>query len=92
MTESESDPFNSTVNPRGNIRMCIPPKRAGSNPNISGFIDESLYTGPGRRLQSQREIRTEKILNTFHRLQMNINEWDLSIKNNFPSSFVEINQ
>ena len=40
VSESESDP-------RGNPKMYIPPEKAKSNPNISGFIDESPYTGPG---------------------------------------------
>ena len=77
MSKRESDPLNSTVNLRGNISMYIPPERAASNPNISSFIDESPYTGQGMQLQSQQEgieIRTKQILNTFHRLQMNINE------------------
>ena len=55
VSESESDPLNSMINPRSNVRMYIPPERAESNPNISGSIDESHYTGPGTRLQSQRE-------------------------------------
>ena len=59
-----------------------------------GFIDESPYTGPGTRLQFQWEgieIRTDRILNAFHRLKKNINEWELSIRN-FPHSAIEINQ
>ena len=61
VSESESDPMNSTVNLRGNPRMYIPSERAKSNPNISGFIDEYPYTGLGMNLQSQWEgieIRT----------------------------------
>ena len=96
VSESESDPLNSTINPRGNPRMYIPSERAESNPNILGFIDESLYTGPGTCLQSQLEgieIRTEIFLNLFHRLQRNINEWESSIRNeNSPCSVLEINQ
>ena len=59
-----------------------------------GFIDEFPYTGLGTGLQSQREgieIRTDKILSLFHRLQKNINEWELSIRN-FPSSATEIHK
>ena len=37
MSESESDPMNSTVNTREIPRMYIPPERAKSNPNILGF-------------------------------------------------------
>ena len=75
--------------------MYIPPERAESNPNISGFIDESLYMGPGTQLQSQWEgnkIRIERILSIFHRLLININGWESSIKNDIHSSSIEINQ
>ena len=64
VSESESDPLNSRINPRSNVRMYIPPERAEFNPNIFGFIDESPYTGPGTQLQSQREgneTNTERI-------------------------------
>ena len=94
MSESESDPLNSIINPRGNVRMFIPFERAEAIPNISGFIDESPYRGPGMCLQSQWEgieIRTDKVLNAFHRLQKNTNEWELSIRN-FPHSAIEIKQ
>ena len=50
MSESDSDPLNSTINPRGDIRIFIPSERAESNPNLLGFIDESLYTGQGTGL------------------------------------------
>ena len=69
VSESDTDPLNSTINSRSNVRMYIPPERAESNPNISGFIDESLYTGLGTRLQSQweeNETNTERILSAFH--------------------------
>ena len=75
VSKSESDPINSTINPRGNSRIYVPTERAQSNPNISGFINESPYTGPGTCLQLQREefeMRTGKILNLFHRLQRDI--------------------
>ena len=54
VSESDTDPLNSTVNPRGNPRQFVPPDRAESNPNVSvsGFIDETPYWGPGTGLQS----------------------------------------
>ena len=47
VSESDNDLMNSTAIPLG---------RAESHPNVSvsGFIDESPYTGPGTQLQSQR--------------------------------------
>ena len=56
MSESDNDPMNSTANPRINTSRFIPPDQAESHPNVSvsGFIDESPYTGPGTQLQSQR--------------------------------------
>ena len=84
MSESGSDPTNSAINLWQNLNMFAPPERAKSNPNILGFIDESPYTGPGTCLQSQREgidIQTNGILNLFHKLQLNINEWESSIRN-----------
>ena len=96
VSESESDPMNSTINLRGNPRIYITSERAKSNPNISGFVDESLYMGPGTHLQSQLEgieMRTEHFLNLFHRLQRDIDEWESSIRNeNYPSTAIEINQ
>ena len=95
MSESDSDPLNSTTNLRGNARIFIPSERAESNPNLSGFIDESPYTGPGTCLQSQGEgieIITDKVLNAFHRLQKNLNEWETLIKSSFPHSSIKINQ
>ena len=57
MSESETNPMKSTINPWGNPKNYVPPERAESNPNMSvlGFIEESLYTGPGTCLQSQQE-------------------------------------
>ena len=52
VSESESDPTNSTVNPRQDPNKYIPSERAESNPKILGFMDESAYMGPGTRLQS----------------------------------------
>ena len=93
MSESETDPMN---NPQGNPKVYVPPERAESNPNtsVSRFIDESLYTGPGTCLQSQREgleVRINRILDLFHKLKKKINEWESSI-GNFPVSSVEIHQ
>ena len=74
----------------------MPTEQAESNPNISGFIDKSPYTGPGTHLQSQREgleVRNEKISNLFSRLQRDIEEWESSIRNEIcPSSGIEINK
>ena len=72
VSESDTDPLNSTVNPWGNPSQYIPPDRAESNPNISvsGFIDESPKTGPGSCLQSQREgteTRITEIMESFER-------------------------
>ena len=49
VSESDTDPLNSTVNPRGNPYLYVPTDRAESNPNllISGFIDEFPFAGPG---------------------------------------------
>ena len=93
VSESESDPLNSTINPRCNIDMNFPPERSESNPNISGFIDESPYRGPGTWLQSRQEgyeTNIEKIENFLFRLQLNINEWEESDKSNALFSLVEI--
>ena len=84
--ESDTDLLNSTVNLRRNPSQYIPPDQAKSNPNISvsGFIDESLYTGPGTCLQSQREgmeTRIAEIIENFERLKSQINEWENSFKN-----------
>ena len=56
VSESDTDPFNSIVNPKGNHNLYDPADRAESNPNISvsGFIDESPYTSPGTCLQLQQ--------------------------------------
>ena len=85
VSESDSDPLNSTVNPQGNPNQYIPPDRAESNPNISvsGFIDESPYTGPGTSLQLQwegMETRITEIMEHFKRLKSEINEWENSLK------------
>ena len=96
VSESDTDSLNCTVNPCGNPSLYIPPDRAKSNPNISvsGFIDESPYTGPGTRLHSQREgmeIRINKIMDRYQNLKMKINEWERFLKNR-TVSLVEINQ
>ena len=48
VSESDNDPMNSTANPWINPCRFIPPDPAESHPNVSvsGFIDESPYTGP----------------------------------------------
>ena len=86
MSESDTDPLNSTVNPQGNPSQFIPPDQAESNPNIfvSRFIDESPYTGPGTHLQLQQEeveTRITEIMERFQRLKAEINEWENSLKN-----------
>ena len=61
---------------------------------MSGFIDESPYTGPGTCLQLQREgmeTRITEIMNRFQRLKAKINEWE-NLLNNQAVSLVEINQ
>ena len=86
VSESDTDPLNSTVDPQGYPSLYIPPDRAKLNPNISvsRFIDESPYNGPGTRLQWQREemeTRINKIMDRFQKLKMKINEWVRSLKN-----------
>ena len=81
--ESEADLLNSTINPRNNSKMNFPSERAKSSPNISGLIDESTYAGLGTWLQSQlegNETNTEKIKKILFQLQININEWEASVK------------
>ena len=94
MSKSESDPKNRTINPRQNPNMYIPAERAEWNPNISGFIDESPYMGPGTHLQLQQEgidIQTKGILNLFNKLQRDINAWESTVRNCSNSS-AEIHQ
>ena len=86
VSESDTVLLNSTVNPQGYPSLYIPPDRDKSNPNISvsGFIDESPYTGPGTHLQLQREgmeTRIHKIMDHFQKLKMKINEWERPLKN-----------
>ena len=38
------------------------------------------------------KMRTDKILNMFHRLQKNINECEASIRSSFPHSSIKVNQ
>ena len=73
VSESDTDQLNSTVNPQRNPNLYIPPDPAESNHNISvsGFMDESPYTGPGTWLQSQQEgieTRIKKIVDRFQSL------------------------
>ena len=63
-----------------------PPDRAKSNPNlsISGFIDESLFAGPGTCLQSQREgieSRVNKIASRLQSFKLKIWTWVDKMKN-----------
>ena len=79
VSETDTDPLSSTINPKGNIYYAQP-DRAKSNPNlsISGFIDESPFAGPGTRLQSRREgveSRTKKISDRLEILKFKIFEW-----------------
>ena len=75
VSESDNDLLNSTANPRINPSQFIPPDRAESNPNVSvsGFMDESPYTGPGTRLQSQwnhSEVRVAGVMERFGRRKL----------------------
>ena len=95
MSESDTDPLNSTVNPWGNSSQYIPPDQVESNPNIpvSSFIYESPYMGRGTRLQSQQEgmeTRITEIIECFERLKSEINECENSLKN-WAVSWVEPN-
>ena len=82
MSESDNDRMKCTANPQNNPSQFIPPDRAESYPSVSasGFIDESPYTGPGTRLQSQwnrSEIRVAGVMERFERLKKEINEWEM---------------
>ena len=82
VSESDIDPMNSSANPWINPIWFIPPDWGEYNPNVSvsGFIDESPFTGPGTRLQSQRnrsEVRVAGVIKRFERLKMEINEWEI---------------
>ena len=86
VSESDNDTMNSNANPRINPSQFIPPGQAESHPNVSGsgFIDESPHTGPGTRLQSQRncsEIRVSGVMERFGRLKTYINEWEMLLNN-----------
>ena len=65
MSESDTDPLNSTVNLRGNPSQYIPPDRAESNPNISvsAFINESPYNEAGEIVASElyQQIRIKSL-------------------------------
>ena len=85
VSETDTDPLSSTINPTGNIYYA-PPDRAESNPNlsISGFIDESPFAGPGTCLQSQREgieSRTNKISIRLENLRFKICTWVDKMRN-----------
>ena len=65
VSESDTDPLNSTVNLRGNPSQYIPPDRAESNPNISvsAFINESPYNEAGEIVASElyQQIRIKSL-------------------------------
>ena len=92
VSESDNDPMNSTANPWINPCRFIPPDRAESHPNVSvsGFIDESPYTDPGTRLQSQwnqSDIRVAGVMEKFERLKTDINEWEILLNSQVISPF-----
>ena len=85
VSETDNDPLSSTINPTGNI-YYTPPDRVESNPNllISGFIDESPFAGPGKRLQSRQEgteSKTNKISTRLESLKLKIYTWVDQMKN-----------
>ena len=84
MSESDTDPMNSTAYPRIYPNQFIPPGRTESQPNVSGsgFIDEHTYIGPGMRPQSLKmysDTRIAGITESFERMKMEINEWNTLI-------------
>ena len=85
VSETDTDPLSSTINPTGNIYYA-PPDRAKSNPNlsISSFIDESPFAGPGTRSQLHREgieSRTNKISTRLENLRFKICTWVDKMRN-----------
>ena len=94
--ESDNDPLNGTVNHWSNPSRFIPQDRAKCNlkVSVSGFIDESPYTGPGTHLQSQPnrfEIRIMGVIERFEGLKVEINEWEMLLTQQF-NSFAKIFQ
>ena len=85
VSETDTDPLSITINPIGNIYYA-PPDTAESNPNllICGFIDESLFAGPGTHLKSQQEgieSRVNKIASRLQSLTLKICTWVDKMKN-----------
>ena len=85
VSETDTNPLSSTINPIGNIYYA-PPNKAESNPNLSifGFIDKSPFAGPGTRLQSQQEgieLRVNKISIRLESLNLKICTWVDKMKN-----------
>ena len=85
MSESDNYPLNSSVNPRNNPSLFVPPDQAKLDPNVSvsGFIYETPYRGPGTRLQAQREgieARIEGVITRFDEFKLGIADWENFIK------------
>ena len=75
MSESDTDPMNSTANPRIYPNQFIPPGQTESQHNVSGsrFIDGHTYIGPGMRPQSLKiysDSRIAGIMERFERMKM----------------------
>ena len=85
VSESDTDPMNSTANPWIYPNRFIPPGQTESQPNFSGF---GFITGPGMRPQSQKiysESRITGIMERFEEMKMEINEWKTSTESQFMS-------
>ena len=73
VSESDTDPMNSTANPRS-----YPPGRTESQPNVSGL---GFITEPERRHQARKihyESRIAGIMERFEGMKVEINEWKTS--------------
>ena len=78
VSESDTDPMNSTANPRIYPNWFTPPGRAESQPNVSGL---GFITGPEIRPQSKKiysESRITGIMERFEGMKLEINEWTTS--------------
>ena len=85
VSESDTDPMNSTANPWIYPNRFIPPGQTESQPNFSGL---GFITGPGMRPQSQKiysESRITGIMERFEEMKMEINEWKTSTESQFMS-------
>ena len=85
VSESDTDPLNSTVNPLVNPNQVVPSDWTKPNPNVSvsGFIDELPYTELGTCLQSQLEgpfIWIARVIERFEGLKVEITDWENFIK------------